>query len=106
MNRGRAYLEITLHVSLGGRPAVDLAVVVDEGKVLTLFVCEGFRRHERSVLGYQPGTCRAVDRQAPKVERRPGEASALQVADKRTTQPRGPSPLSVSELAEISGQYL
>lgn len=45
MNRGRAHLEISLHVGLSGRPAVDLAVVVDEGKVLTLFVSKGFGRH-------------------------------------------------------------
>jgi len=45
----RAHAKISLHVGLGGRPAVDPAVVVNERKILSLFVREGFCRHERSV---------------------------------------------------------
>jgi len=44
-----AHAKVSLHVGLGGRPAADPAVVVNEGEILPLFVCEGFRRHEESV---------------------------------------------------------
>ena len=47
---GRAHAKVSLHIGLGGRLAVDLAVVVNEGEILTLFVGEGFCRHERSLL--------------------------------------------------------
>lgn len=41
--------KVPLHVGLGGRLTVDLAVVV-EREILILFVRERFRRHEGSVL--------------------------------------------------------
>ena len=45
----RAHAKVSLHVGLGGRPAVDPAVVVNEREILSLSVREGFRRHEGSV---------------------------------------------------------
>jgi hypothetical protein len=36
MHRWRGHLEISLHVSLGGRTTVDLGVGVDVGQVLAL----------------------------------------------------------------------
>ena len=45
----RAHAKVFLHVGLSGRLAVDLAVVVNEGEILTLFVREGFCRHKGSV---------------------------------------------------------
>lgn len=44
-----AHPKVSLHVGLGGRPAVDLAVVVNEDEILSLFVREGFCRYKGSV---------------------------------------------------------
>ena len=44
-----ADMKVSLHVGLGRRTAVELAVVIKECKILTLFVGEGFCRHEGSV---------------------------------------------------------
>ncbi len=41
VDRRRRNLEVVLEVGLRGRPAVDLGVVVDEGKVLALLCREG-----------------------------------------------------------------
>ena len=37
VNRGRGNPEVALQVGLRGRLAVDLCVVIDEGKILALF---------------------------------------------------------------------
>ncbi len=52
MNRGRAHLKISLHIGLSGRAAIDLAVVVNEGKILTLFISKGFCGHGRSLSSF------------------------------------------------------
>jgi hypothetical protein len=39
-----AHPELSLHVGFGGRLAVELAIVVDEREILSLFVREGFGR--------------------------------------------------------------
>jgi hypothetical protein len=45
----RAHAKVCLHGGLGGRTAVDPAVVINEREILPLFVREGFCRHEGSV---------------------------------------------------------
>ena len=42
MDRGRAYLEVALHVGLGGRASEHVRVSVDESQVLTLLFGEAF----------------------------------------------------------------
>ena len=49
VHRRRAYAKVSLHVGLSGRTAVDPAVVMNESEILSLFVREGFCRHEGSV---------------------------------------------------------
>ena len=41
--------KVSLHVGLGRRTAVDLAVVMNEREILSLFLREGFCRHQGSV---------------------------------------------------------
>ena len=45
----RAHAKVSLHVGLGGRTAVDPAVVMNERQILPLFAREGFCRHKASV---------------------------------------------------------
>jgi hypothetical protein len=52
MHRRWTHPKVPLHVDLGGRLAVDLAVIVNEREILTLFVREGFRRHEKKCTGF------------------------------------------------------
>jgi hypothetical protein len=47
----RAHPKIALHVGLGGGLAFDLAVVVNEREILTLFVCEGFCGTKKVYVG-------------------------------------------------------
>jgi hypothetical protein len=39
VDRGSGDLEISLHVCLGRRAAIDLRVIVDESQILSLFLC-------------------------------------------------------------------
>jgi len=55
MDRWRADLEVSLHVSLGGRPTMQTRVRVDEGQILTLPGSEAWwwrrNRHQRVKCG-------------------------------------------------------
>lgn len=44
----KTHAKVSLHVGLGRGLAVDLAAVVNEREILTLFVCEGFWGHKES----------------------------------------------------------